>query len=63
MAGASVLLVGIEATIYFSRYTPSMRGDSMDENLKEYERDAVAGATLKPRDINKTVAIAYSRTL
>ena len=61
MAGASVLLVGIEATIDFSRFTPIMRGDSMDEKPKEYERDAVAGATLKPRDINKTVAIAYSR--
>ena len=63
MAGASVPLVGIEATIDFSRYAPIMRDDSMDENLEEYERDAVAGAALKPRDINKTVAIAYSRTL
>lgn len=63
MASASVLLVGIEAMKDFSRYTPIVRGDSMYENAKEYERDAVTGATLKPRNINKTVGIAYSHTL
>jgi len=32
-------------------------------NGKEYERDAVTDATVKPRDINETVGVAYLRVL
>jgi len=63
MGGASVLLVGPEAAMKFSRHIPIMRGDSVYGNGKEYERDAVTDATVKPRDINKTVGIAHLRAL
>jgi len=63
MGGASVLLVGLEAAMKFSRHILIMRGDSVYGSGKEYERDAVTDATVKPRDINKTVGIAYLRAL
>jgi len=64
VSGASVLLVGLEAVMKFSRQTPLVRGVSLSRygNDKEYRRDAVTDAALKPRDmINKTIGIVYSR--
>jgi hypothetical protein len=59
----SVLLVCSETTIDFSRYIPIIRGDLMDRNSEECERNALTGATLEPRDVNNTVCIACSRAL
>ncbi len=61
MGGASILLVGLEATMEFSKHTPIIRGNSPYGNGREYERDAVMDATLKHRDINYTVGIAQLR--
>ncbi len=58
MGGASVLLVGLEAAMEFSKNIPIIRGNSLYGNDREYERDAVMDATLKPREINYTVGIA-----
>ena len=63
VGGASVLLVGLEAAMKFSRHILIVRGDSVYGSGKEYERDTMTDATVKPRDINKTVGIAYLRAL
>ena len=63
MAGANVLLVGIEAPMDFPRYRPSMRGNFLYENGEEYEHGAVTYAALKRRDIKKAIGIAWSFAL
>ncbi len=63
MTGASVLLVGLEAAIKFSRHITIIRSGSLNENDGEYERNGVTDATLKPGNINNTVGIAYLRAL
>jgi hypothetical protein len=50
VSGASVLLVGLETVMNFSRYTPLVRGLSLSQ-------DGVSDATLKPHGINKTIGI------
>ena len=63
MGGASILLVGLEATMEFSKHTPIIRGNSPYGNGREYERDAVKDTTLNPRNIDNTIGIAYLHAL
>jgi hypothetical protein len=63
MVTASVLLVGLEAVIDFSRHTAIIRGDSLYENGGEYERGGVVDVTEQALNINNTMSITYLRAL